>query len=88
LTELYGISNWKLIAKEFPTRSARQLSERRRFYLNSQLDKNPFISEEDKIIVEGQKLFGNSWETISEILLQIEQIFQLETDFVSLTKSQ
>jgi hypothetical protein len=75
-----------MIAKEFPTRSARQLRERWRFYLNPQLDKNPFTSEEDKIIVEGQKLFGNSWKTIPEILLQIRTDIAIRSRFCQLNK--
>jgi hypothetical protein len=69
LVQRYGTDNWKQIAKEFTDRNARQLRERWRFYLNPQLNKNPFTPEEDKMIVDGMKQYGNSWKTISENLL-------------------
>jgi hypothetical protein len=69
LAQIYGTNNWKVIAKQFPDRNARQLRERWRYYLNPQLNKNSFTPEEDNIIIEGRKQYGNSWKTISEKLL-------------------
>jgi hypothetical protein len=88
LVQIYGENNWKEIAKEFPARSARQLRERWRFYLNPNLDKNPFTSEEDQIIIEGQKQFGNSWKTISQLLLPNRTDIAIRNRFRQIQKEQ
>jgi myb proto-oncogene protein len=86
LVEIYGSNNWKIIAKDFPDRTARQLRERWKFYLNSQLNKNPFTSEEDQIIIDGQKQYGNSWKTISEKLLPNRTDLSIRNRFRQITK--
>jgi hypothetical protein len=88
LVQIYGDNNWKTISKEFPARSARQLRERWRFYLNPNLNRNPFTSEEDKIIVEGQKQYGNSWKTISQILLPNRTDIAIRNRFRQIQKDQ
>jgi hypothetical protein len=88
LVKIFGENNWNSISKEFPARSARQLRERWRFYLNPNLDRNPFTSEEDEIIIEGQKQFGNSWKTISQILLPNRTDIAIRNRFRQIQKEQ
>jgi hypothetical protein len=86
--EIYGNDNWKIIAKEFPDRNARQLRERWRFYLDPQLNKNPFTPEEDKIIIDGQNQFGNFWKTISENLLPNRTDISIRNRFRQIQKEE
>jgi myb proto-oncogene protein len=86
LVQIDGENNWKIIANQFPDRSARQIRERWRFYLNPNLDMNPFTLEEDKIVIEAQKQFGNSWKTISQLLLPNRTDIAIRNRFRQLNK--
>jgi hypothetical protein len=69
LIETHGADNWEEIKKSFPARTKRQLRERYKFYIDPCLNRNNWTEEEDKILLEGQKQYGNSWKTISLVLL-------------------
>jgi len=63
----YGI-NWKMIAKEMPNRSGKQIRDRYLNNLNPELNKNKFTPQEDKLLISLYNKYGPSWSRISKYL--------------------
>lgn len=58
--EIHG-NNWANIAKEFKTRSSKQIRSRFLNHLNYNLDKSKFKDEEDKLIISLYPFLKNKW---------------------------
>ncbi|CAG7906590.1 transcription factor MYB115 [Brassica rapa] len=65
LVELYGTKNWKKIANMLGTRIGKQCRERWHNHLRHGIKKSAWTEEEDRILVEAHKVFGNQWAKIA-----------------------
>ncbi|CAN7059208.1 unnamed protein product [Brassica rapa subsp. trilocularis] len=65
LVELYGIKNWKRIANMLGTRIGKQCRETWHNHLRHGIKKSAWTEEEDRILVEAHKVFGNKWAKIA-----------------------
>ncbi|XP_074565938.1 transcription factor MYB124-like [Curcuma longa] len=65
---LHGIDNWTSIAALFKDKSSRQCRRRWNTYLNSECKKGGWSAEEDMILCEAQKMFGNRWTEIAKVV--------------------
>ena len=61
-----GPSNWKEIAREIGTRTARQARDRWSNFLRPDLSHGPFTEEEDRLLMELQSELGNHWAAVAE----------------------
>eukprot|EP01080_Neovahlkampfia_damariscottae_P011024 gene11024-3730_t len=64
----YGAKNWTFISKFVSQRNGKQCRERYVNHLDPKITKLEFTPEEDKVIIDSQKIFGNSWASIAEML--------------------
>ena len=60
-----GSPNWKLIAKNFRTRNARQCQERWEYYLSPEVNNGPWSAEEDQLLYQKYAEYGSQWKIIS-----------------------
>lgn len=60
----YSDNDWKTIAEHMSPRTARQCRERWTNYVNPSLSKDPWTPEEDLLLIEKHKEFGNHWKII------------------------
>lgn len=65
LVNEYGTQNWSFIASKMETRNARQCRERWKNYLAPEISNEPWTSEEDQMLLDKHKEFGNRWTEIS-----------------------
>jgi len=68
LVEKYGKERWTQVAKEFPTRSAKQCRERWHQNLKPGLRLEPITPEEGKLIEKMVEEQGTKWATIARAL--------------------
>ena len=54
------------VAKQMPNRTTRQCREHWNYYLNPNINKDPWTSEEEALLLEKQGEFGNKWSQISK----------------------
>ncbi|EAX89130.1 Myb-like DNA-binding domain containing protein [Trichomonas vaginalis G3] len=66
--EKFGTGNWSLIAQELQGRTGKQCRERWTNQLNPNLNRDNWSSNEDRILLHQQQIFGNSWSKISKYL--------------------
>ncbi|OHT01280.1 Myb-like DNA-binding domain containing protein [Tritrichomonas foetus] len=66
LVTKFGEDNWALISRHMINRSIRQCRERWRNYLSPNVRTDPFSPEEDAVLVEKVRVFGNRWRFISK----------------------
>ncbi|XP_019427921.1 PREDICTED: uncharacterized protein LOC109336023 isoform X2 [Lupinus angustifolius] len=64
----YGTVNWAIIASKFKDKTTRQCRRRWYTYLNSDFKKGGWSPEEDKLLCEAQKIFGNRWTEIAKVV--------------------
>ena len=64
LVARYGM-DWRQIATYMPGRNARQVKERWRNYLSSDVEYRPWTSDEDDLLCEKYREFGPRWKEIS-----------------------
>jgi hypothetical protein len=69
LIERFGTNNWIKIKQYFSNRTTRQLRERWTLYLNPNVNQSLWTKEEDQLLLEGQKIYGNAWKDISKVFL-------------------
>ncbi|XP_039040559.1 transcription factor MYB88-like isoform X2 [Hibiscus syriacus] len=65
---LHGTQNWAIIASKFKDKTTRQCRRRWYTYLNSDFKKGGWSPEEDMLLCEAQKLFGNRWTEIAKVV--------------------
>ena len=68
LVSQYGPGNWTKIAAYIPGRIGKQCRERWHNHLDSNVIKLPWTEEEDALIIEARKLYGNRWSEISKLM--------------------
>ncbi|BAT99279.1 hypothetical protein VIGAN_10068200 [Vigna angularis var. angularis] len=65
---IHGTENWAIIASKFKDKTTRQCRRRWYTYLNSDFKKGGWSPEEDMLLCEAQKLFGNRWTEIAKVV--------------------
>ncbi|GLU17114.1 hypothetical protein SLE2022_335080 [Rubroshorea leprosula] len=65
---LHGTENWPIIASKFKDKTTRQCRRRWFTYLNSDFKKGGWSPEEDMLLCEAQKIFGNRWTEIAKVV--------------------
>jgi hypothetical protein len=63
-----GITKWSEVASKIPGRIGKQCRERWFNHLDPTINKGAWSEAEDRILVEAQGQFGNSWCTIAKLL--------------------
>ncbi|XP_047324472.1 transcription factor MYB124-like [Impatiens glandulifera] len=64
----HGTENWTIIASKFKDKTTRQCRRRWYTYLNSDFKKGGWSPEEDMLLCEAQKIFGNRWTEIAKVV--------------------
>ncbi|KAL1330098.1 hypothetical protein HN51_047254 [Arachis hypogaea] len=59
---------WAIIASKFKDKTTRQCRRRWYTYLNSDFKKGGWSPEEDMLLCEAQKLYGNRWTEITKVV--------------------
>ncbi|CAA6665145.1 unnamed protein product [Spirodela intermedia] len=65
---IHGIENWTSIAAQFKDKTGRQCRRRWFTYLNTECKKGGWSPEEDALLCEAQKIFGNRWTEIAKVV--------------------
>lgn len=65
---IHGIDNWAIVASKFKDKTTRQCRRRWFTYLNSDFKKGGWSQEEDMLLCEAQKIFGNRWTEIAKVV--------------------
>ncbi|TKY58815.1 Myb-related protein B [Spatholobus suberectus] len=65
---IHGTENWAIIASKFKDKTTRQCRRRWYTYLNSDFKKGGWSAEEDMLLCEAQKIFGNRWTEIAKVV--------------------
>ncbi|KAK4423759.1 Transcription factor [Sesamum alatum] len=65
---LHGTENWAIIASNFKDKTTRQCRRRWFTYLNSDFKRGGWSPEEDMLLCEAQKIFGNRWTEIAKVV--------------------
>lgn len=68
LVQRHGGRNWSLISQSIPGRSGKSCRLRWCNQLSPDVEHRPFTAEEDEIILEAHREFGNKWATIARLL--------------------
>ncbi|GKC49697.1 transcription factor MYB124-like protein [Tanacetum coccineum] len=64
----HGTDNWAIVASKFKDKTTRQCRRRWFTYLNSDFKKGGWSQEEDMLLCEAQKIFGNRWTEIAKVV--------------------
>nr|QIG55701.1 MYB transcription factor [Paeonia suffruticosa] len=65
---IHGTENWTIIASKFNDKTTRQCRRRWYTYLNSDFKKGGWTPEEDMLLCEAQKIYGNRWTEIAKVV--------------------
>lgn len=68
LVARYGPKKWTLIARHLRGRIGKQCRERWHNHLNPNIKKTAWTEDEDKIIYQAHKQWGNQWAKIAKLL--------------------
>lgn len=68
LVQEVGENNWKEVARQLGTRTARQCRERWRYYLSPESRSSPWTAEEDEKLIQMKESIGRKWSVIAECL--------------------
>jgi hypothetical protein len=65
---LHGLGNWSLISHDLPGRNGKQCRERWMNQLCPALNKDNWTPQEDAILLQYQRVYGNLWSRIAQFL--------------------
>nr|QSD99529.1 MYB family transcription factor [Melilotus albus] len=65
---IHGTENWAIIASKFNGKTTRQCRRRWYTYLNANFKKDGWTPDEDMLLSEAQKVFGNKWTEIAKVV--------------------
>ncbi|OWM75959.1 transcription factor MYB124-like isoform X2 [Punica granatum] len=65
---IHGTDNWTIIASRFKDKTTRQCRRRWYTYLNSDFKKGGWSPEEDLLLCEAQRIYGNRWTEIAKVV--------------------
>ncbi|KAL9249642.1 Transcription factor MYB88-like protein [Drosera capensis] len=65
---VHGTENWTLIASKFNDKTTRQCRRRWYTYPNTDFKKGGWSPEEDMLLCEAHKIFGNRWTEIAKVV--------------------
>ncbi|RWR76161.1 SANT/Myb domain-containing protein [Cinnamomum micranthum f. kanehirae] len=65
---IHGTERWTSVAAQFKDKTSRQCRRRWYTYLNSECKKGCWTEQEDKILCEAQKIYGNRWTEIAKVV--------------------
>ncbi|KAK4790889.1 hypothetical protein SAY86_031302 [Trapa natans] len=65
---IHGTDNWTIIASNFKDKTTRQCRRRWYTYLNSDFKKGGWSPEEDLLLCEAQRIYGNRWTEIAKVV--------------------
>lgn len=68
LVRKYGPKRWTLIAKQLKGRIGKQCRERWHNHLNPDIKKTAWTEEEDRVIYNAHKQWGNQWAKIAKLI--------------------
>jgi len=68
LVKKFGAKNWSFIASKLNGRIGKQCRERWHNHLNPDIKNCKWSEEEDRIILEAHRKYGNKWAEISQML--------------------
>lgn len=68
LVSTLGTKSWSEIAKSISGRLGKQCRERYYNHLKPSLEKRPWTTDENRILIEKHKELGNSWAEIAQFL--------------------
>ncbi|QQP38792.1 Uncharacterized protein FKW44_019474 [Caligus rogercresseyi] len=68
LVRKYGPKRWTLIAKHLKGRIGKQCRERWHNHLNPEIKKTAWTDEEDRVIYNAHKQWGNQWAKIAKLI--------------------
>jgi hypothetical protein len=66
LVHAFGEHNWQVIAAHMNDRSARQCRDRWKFYLCPSVNRSPWTSEEDRLLLTKYREIGGKWSKLCE----------------------
>ncbi|XXG38980.1 hypothetical protein AAC387_Pa01g0060 [Persea americana] len=66
--KIHGTERWTSVAAQFKDKTSRQCRRRWYTYLNSECKKGCWTEQEDKILCEAQKIYGNRWTEIAKVV--------------------
>lgn len=64
----YGPKKWTLIARHLKGRIGKQCRERWHNHLNPAIKKTAWTEDEDRVIYEAHRQWGNQWAKIAKLL--------------------
>jgi hypothetical protein len=65
LVAKHGTASWEQLAAEMPGRNARQCRERWKHYLSGDRSKDPWSSEEDRVLFDQMQTIGPRWTQLA-----------------------
>ncbi|GFR42455.1 hypothetical protein Agub_g3362 [Astrephomene gubernaculifera] len=68
LVKEYGPKRWSIIAAKLKTKGSKQCRRRWKNHLNADLKSGGWSADEDRILMEGHRLYGNKWTEIAKMV--------------------
>ena len=62
--KICGTHNWKILAENFPGKSAKQCRQRWHNHLNPEIKRCAWSPDEDRILLKYQQQIGNKWAKV------------------------
>lgn len=68
LVDKFGCKKWALIASKMQQKGSKQCRRRWQNYLNAEVKQGGWSAEEDDLLLEGHRKFGNRWTEIAKLV--------------------